>query len=172
MHDGLCRNGISTDHCGQGITSSKADGWRNRGSCLSRTAGYMGSDRMPSGVFSDQEGQLAHFDKMGYVGLVKNHQAIDRRSLFLHRLIARRLQRNPAFLEQARGTVSRWLMSRPDEPALREWSDLLSRMSHREVARLLCSRSEAATRLRQSSPFTGVLSIQERGRVLRRHASA
>lgn len=103
---------------------------------------------------------------------MKNHQAIDRRSLVLHRLISRRLLRNPAVLESARGTVSRWLSSRPDEPALAEWSDLLSRLDHREIARLLCSRSEEAARLRQSSPFTGVLSEQERGRVLQRHALA
>jgi hypothetical protein len=34
---------------------------------------------------------------------------------------------------------------------------------------VLRSRSEAATRLRQSSPFAGVLTSEERDAILRRH---
>jgi len=103
---------------------------------------------------------------------MRSHDAIDRRSLLMHRIISSRLQRNPALMEQVSETVTRWRRSRPHSTALIEWNDLLSRKDLRWITSFLRSRSEEATRLRQSSPFAGILTEEERLRIFRRYASA
>lgn len=96
---------------------------------------------------------------------------IDRRSALLHRLVARKLVVDPAMLDQARANLVRWQVTNPDQQALAEWTALLAHSSVEEVARLLLSRSEKAMRLRQSSPFAGLLSEDERKKVFRRYAA-
>ena len=103
-----------------------------------------------------------------YTALVRSHQWIDRRSLALHEAVAARLEARPELLEVARANLDRWLQVHP-APALREWRDLLERVSLPELLSVLRSSSEAAARLRQSSPFAGVLTPEERQSILSRH---
>lgn len=103
---------------------------------------------------------------------MKTHQEIDRRSLLLHRLVSGKLLRNPALVERTRATISRWRSRNPEAPALIEWEELLSRMDVPALVRVLRSRNEEATRLRQSSPFVGILTEDERNSVMRRYASS
>jgi hypothetical protein len=86
-------------------------------------------------------------------------------SLVMHRRIAELMAANPqAVISKALANLRRW--SAPGNPAqvpgaYTEWLDLLNRMSPAEIAGLLVSEDENAVRLRQSSPFAGVLGARE-----------
>jgi hypothetical protein len=99
---------------------------------------------------------------------VRSHEWIDRRSLALHEAVAAKLEAAPALLEVARANLSRWLHANPSA-ALMEWGGVLERSSLPELVALLRSTSESAVRLRQSSPFAGVLTREEREVILRRY---
>lgn len=101
---------------------------------------------------------------------MRSHEWIDRRSLALHEAVADTIEAKPELLDIARTNLSRWLSTNPSL-ALLEWRDVLEQSSLREVVRLLRSTSERAVRLRQSSPFAGVLTRTEREAILRRHDS-
>lgn len=91
-----------------------------------------------------------------------DHTRLDERSLALHRLVAEKIVADPALLDKARENVRRW-QGREDPPSLVliEWALILERPVE-QVAALLVESSENATRLRQSSPFTGILTEAER----------
>lgn len=76
----------------------------------------------------------------------------------MHRFIAERLRANPALLEVARGNMARW--NCPERGWWREWSGILERPLE-EIIALLERDDEEGCRLRQSSPFAGILSPQE-----------
>ncbi len=91
-----------------------------------------------------------------------DHRILDARSLALHALIARKIARDPRLLDVARRNLDRWRAARGTEPpALAEWRVILARPWGR-VAAILTEMSENAARLRQSSPFAGILSAAER----------
>lgn len=91
-----------------------------------------------------------------------DHLRIDERSLAMHRLIARKVRANPALLEEARANLRR-ARATEGSPSLTlaEWGEILDGDPER-VAEFLEDRSERATRLRQSSPFAGILTEEER----------
>lgn len=91
-----------------------------------------------------------------------DHIRLDERSLALHRLIARKLAADPDLLDKARDNLRRWQES-SDSPSLAfaEWAQILTSPVD-QVEQLLTERSERATRLRQSSPFCGILTEAER----------
>ncbi len=94
-----------------------------------------------------------------------DHRRLDVRSLALHALIAHRLVRDPVVVDRARRNLDRWRAARGYEPsAAAEWRAILKR-PRREIAALLVDPGENATRLRQSTPFTGVLTATERRRI-------
>lgn len=99
---------------------------------------------------------------------MRSHAWIDRRSLALHEAVAARIEAEPELLDVARANLMRWI-SRTPHGALLEWQRLLERTPVAEIVALLRSESEAAVRLRQSSPFAGLLTAQERRAILRRH---
>lgn len=91
-----------------------------------------------------------------------DHSRLDERSLALHALVARKVQAAPALLDKARENMRRWQeASGSPSLALVEWEQILSAPVD-EVTALLVERSERATRLRQSSPFCGILTEDER----------
>jgi hypothetical protein len=98
-------------------------------------------------------------------GLLK-HRVIEARSLAMHCLIAQKIGRDPRLLDVARRNLAAWLARYGDNPprALEEWQAILAR-PWPEVAALITDPGEAAARLRQSSPFAGVLTPSERRRV-------
>lgn len=63
-------------------------------------------------------------------------------------------------LAHARTVLERWLAARPC-PALLEWERILQR-SWTEIREVLLDPSEEGRRLRQSDPFCGILTPQER----------
>jgi hypothetical protein len=87
-----------------------------------------------------------------------NQEAInDRAKLLLHRLVARRLAREPGLIEAARSRLDPSIGA-PDH--VREWDELL-RLEPGLIRRALVSRSERMTRLRLSSPFFQVSGLQD-----------
>lgn len=94
--------------------------------------------------------------------IYSDHTRLDERSLALHQLVAKKLLADPRLLDRARANVRRWQESNGSPSlALAEWEQILTGPAE-EIARLLVERSEAATRLRQSTPFTGILTEPER----------
>jgi len=98
-------------------------------------------------------------------GLLK-HRIIEARSLAMHCLIARKIETDRRLLDAARRNLEVWTGRYGDAPprALGEWREILAR-PWPEIAALITDAGESAVRLRQSSPFAGVLTPAERRRV-------
>jgi processive 1,2-diacylglycerol beta-glucosyltransferase len=104
----------------------------------------------------------------------RSHEWIDQRSLALDRLIADKLTAQPALLERAMQTLERWIAERQPYPpvVLLEWRQILHERPLSEILGLLRSDSQEARRLRQSSPFCGILSADERLAIFREYEAA
>jgi hypothetical protein len=91
------------------------------------------------------------------------------RSLWLHQAVARRIVIDPErTLRRARANLRRLKAAHPRGVAARwlgEWERLLDGPVD-ESLEALTSRSERGCELRQNSPFAGVLTQRERGRIL------
>jgi hypothetical protein len=96
---------------------------------------------------------------------MKTHQRIDERSLAMARAIVEKIDLDPERqgFAQARATCERWFRQRP-EPAIGEWLTIL-RKPWEEVRLILLDPSENGQRLRQSDPFCGILTAEERRRI-------
>jgi len=95
-----------------------------------------------------------------------DHRLLEARSLAMHCKIAQRISANPELLEVAKDNLSRWRAKSADQVPgyMKEWQDILQR-PWPEIAELITSMSEEATRLRSSSPFAGILTDEERDRI-------
>lgn len=97
-------------------------------------------------------------------------------SLAMHRRIADLIKRDPeAVIGKAVRNLRTWMARQQDSSAVevfQEWLDLLDRMSPQEIADFIVSDSERAVRLRQSSPFAGVLTPQEVWSIKHSHEAA
>ena len=100
------------------------------------------------------------------------HRKIDERSLALHREIAMKIQRDPSLLMEVRQRLEQVVgserYSESVKDALREWLDILHQKPVNEILELLTDPGEEATRLRQNTPFAGILSETERRSVISR----
>lgn len=95
--------------------------------------------------------------------MAPTHQELDARSLAMHRLIAEKVRRDPSLFENVRATLARW---RPTTapgtlPYHEEWERLVSEGTEACLA-VAVEDSERARALRQCSPFTGILTPEER----------
>jgi hypothetical protein len=99
------------------------------------------------------------------------HWVIDAHSLAMDRLIAQRLRENPAVLDKARTVLAKWMTScdASVRPVFEEWRAILDGPISGVFA-VLEGVDERSTRLRQSSPFCGILSPAERASILMSHA--
>jgi hypothetical protein len=95
-----------------------------------------------------------------------DHRILDARSLAMHCMIAQKITRKPELLEKARANLRRWIAKSfgPKPRYFCEWEEILLR-PWPDIAELITSMSEDATRLRSSSPFAGVLTTAERDRI-------
>ena len=93
-----------------------------------------------------------------------SHEITDKISLELGRRVALRLRQQPEMLQIARDNLSRWAQLNANAPALlrcyAEWREILNR-SLEDVCEILVSETDEGQRLRQNSPFAGVLSARE-----------
>ena len=104
------------------------------------------------------------------------HDRHDRVSLELARHIAGGLRSHPEWIEQARQNLARWSKLNADSPQLLrsydEWRSILAGPVESIVA-VLIAETDEGQRLRQNSPFAGVLAAQEVWEIKRRfHATA
>lgn len=94
------------------------------------------------------------------------HRLLDARSLAMHAVIAHKISHDPRLLQVAVRNLARWRSRWAGDPPhwFQEWQRLLAR-PWSEIASLLTEQSEHAIRLRQSTPFAGVLTPLERRKV-------
>lgn len=94
---------------------------------------------------------------------MRTHQEIDRRALAMHRLVAEKIRQNPALFDKAKLTLARWRQTVcvSSQPYLHEWQLLMNQGVEACLA-VAVEDSEHATALRQSSPFAGLLTHQDR----------
>ena len=84
--------------------------------------------------------------------------------------IAEKIRRQPALFTIAKQNLVRWKkMQKPLAPALREWEAIIELHSREEVLAILTQDNEEGQRLRQSSPFTGILTREERDAIFDRY---
>ena len=96
-----------------------------------------------------------------------DHCLLDARSLALHCKIAHKINKDPSLLEIPERNLRRWSQKTPSEQTpqpIKEWQQILAQ-PWPNVAAFIISCTDKAFRLRQSSPFAGVLSPQERKRI-------
>lgn len=94
------------------------------------------------------------------------HRLLEIRSLAMHAMIAAKIERDRAPIVIAQKNLDRW-QARWKESAplwLTEWREILKR-PRKEVAAFITELSEDAARLRQSTPFAGALTSDERRRI-------
>jgi hypothetical protein len=94
------------------------------------------------------------------------HRILDARSLAMHCLAAIKIEQDRALLRVVKRTFEGWRARYEDAipPALEEWRLLLER-PWAEVCAVITDPGERASRLRQSSPFSTILSAKERERI-------
>jgi hypothetical protein len=98
---------------------------------------------------------------------VDRHRIAEERSLALHRIVAERVAADPSLIEQAVRRVEAARANGALHPAYAQtWLDLLRGPQH-ELCELLVEDSERARALRQTSPFSFVVSPRERWRLWR-----
>lgn len=97
-----------------------------------------------------------------------SHRDLDRRSRELHRLVVQKIDREPALFHKVPATLSRLrqIVDPRSHPYLDQWQALVDQGRDACLAKAL-EDSESADALRQCSPFTGILTNQERFEFLR-----
>jgi hypothetical protein len=100
-----------------------------------------------------------------------SHADIDRRNLAMARAIAARIDADPerTGLTHARAVCARWV-AKGVGPAAEEWQRILAG-AWEHVREVLLDESEEGDRLRQNSPFCGILSSRERWTFYRREGA-
>ena len=105
------------------------------------------------------------------------HRLQDEVGLELARRVAAQLRQRPELLQVAHDNLANWLRQNSGAPSLvrcyEEWKNLLVRPLP-EICDLLCADTEESCRLRQNSPFAGILPPAEvwavKAAIRQRHA--
>lgn len=97
--------------------------------------------------------------------MLRGHQINDRISLELGRRVAAELRSRPEeVLKLARGNLLRWKQRNADAPGLvrcyDEWLAVLD-LPVEEICEILTAETDESQRLRQNSPFPGVIPFDE-----------
>ena len=101
---------------------------------------------------------------------LRSHQMVDLVDLASHRAMARKIRLEPKLFGRARRNIARWERgNRGCPPPLREWKEILQNNPMNAVLRIMTRPDEEGNRLRQSSPFCGILTEREREAVWARY---
>ena len=101
-----------------------------------------------------------------FLQAMNRHVTIDCRLLALHELVREKFLLDPAGVRSlAVRNLARWRCRGADCEGYAQWVRILESASDRELADILVERSERADALRQSTPFTGVITQAERAAV-------
>ena len=126
-----------------------------------------GRERTLSAVMRSRSARAeedADFDRLMSATRPRSHRDPERISQAYHRLVAERL--TPEMIEEARARLRRWERAgRIDPRWATAWHRVLGQ-SPEKIARTIGSGSVRARELRQTSPFAGLLTEQERRRLL------
>ena len=91
-----------------------------------------------------------------------DHDRLDEIRRQCHIAIAAKIDADPTLLAVPKRNIRRWAeQAGGTPPALAEWLGVIER-PWPEIRRILVSSDENAIRLRQSTPFAGILSQRER----------
>lgn len=101
-------------------------------------------------------------EKIG-VSAMRSARELEARSLVMHQLVVDKIRQDPALFMRAKATLSRWreIVCPSSQPYLVEWEALMNQGMEVTLA-MAVEDSEHASDLRRSSPFTGILTNQER----------
>lgn len=94
----------------------------------------------------------------------KKYIKSDFRSLEMHSLIADKIKENPGFLDVAKNNLARWRASYGNKPIpyyIVEWEVILQKPLS-DIVKFLKATTQRAQQLRSSTPFTGILTEEER----------
>ena len=101
-----------------------------------------------------------------------HHRVRDQISLEMASRVAAGLPTHPEWVDLASENLDRWSARNADSPGLlrcyMEWREILRRPVA-EIIALLVAPTDEGQRLRQNSPFAGVLSAAEVWEIKRRH---
>lgn len=103
------------------------------------------------------------------------HELREKQSLLLHQRVAGRMHEAPAsVVGKAMDNLRRWEQASQGELPLayQEWLEILTHQSPSAIAAFIVSDHPDAVRLRQSSPFAGVLAPREVWAIKRSHEAA
>ena len=92
---------------------------------------------------------------------ISDHNRVDARSLAMHKVIAEKLMQNPKLLQRAKDNIKRWRRQGVEVSAFTEWENIIDGGLN-NVIRIMTADTEDGARLRQSAPFTGILTLKER----------
>lgn len=94
-----------------------------------------------------------------------NHTLHERRSLAMHRMVAERFRQDPEIVIRfGLQNLKRWHQQGVDCSDYGVWKNLLLQHPDKLTA-VLTGRNEEAVRLRQSSPFAGLIPESDRRRI-------
>ncbi|MCW5558224.1 MAG: hypothetical protein KIT22_10390 [Verrucomicrobiae bacterium] len=101
------------------------------------------------------------------------HELADQLGLTLDQAIADKIRSDPKAIDLARANLCRWRQQAGgiSAAAHQEWERVLRFLTPPQVADFVVSRTPMAARLSQSSPFAGILTEEERLKILREHAA-
>ena len=84
----------------------------------------------------------------------------------MHRIVEEHYRKSPAdIIRFGLENLKRWQQSGVDCDDFRIWEDIL-RLAPQRLPEILCGSSEEAVRLRQSSPFAGLIPETSRQQIL------
>ena len=93
------------------------------------------------------------------------HEYQDRVSLEIHRRVAAGLAARADWMTLARENLARWMERNTEAPGLmrcyREWLEILDRSTVDQVCAIVTAETDEGQRLRQNSPFVGMLGPRE-----------
>ncbi len=118
-------------------------------------------------VFRDSEPRTKNQEpRTPRSGMNSPHQIHDAKSLEMHRRVAERFRKDPGGVARfGLSNIKRWRDRGVDCEDFYTWENLLEGTSDR-VIEVLLSPLEQAVRLRQSSPFAGLIPEDERKTIL------
>ncbi len=87
-------------------------------------------------------------------------------SLALHRIVALRLRSNPLLIQKAEKNLQNWLNRNPDIQAWLEWKTILENENLENILKIITAETDEGQRLRSSSPFAGLVTVEERRAII------
>lgn len=92
----------------------------------------------------------------------------DFRSLEIHKLIAKKIEKEPYLVKKAIANIDNWKKNNKNpQPYLDEWVTHIDKgLEH--LLMFLVSETDEAQRLRSSSPFVGIITKDERVKIFKK----